>query len=62
MLCSKVRALTHGRFAVSTDDVKAVAHEVLRHRVLVNFHAQADGVSTDRVIADVLGHVQPPVK
>ena len=62
MLCSKVRALTHGRFAVSTDDVKAVAHDVLRHRVLVNFHGQADGVSTDRVITDVLGHVQPPVE
>jgi len=62
MLCSKVRALTEGRFAVSTDDVKAVAHDVLRHRVLVNFHAQADGVNADRVIAEVLSHVQPPVE
>jgi len=62
MLCSKVRALTEGRFAVSTDDVKAVAHDVLRHRVLVNFHGQADGVGADRVLAEVLGHVQPPVE
>ena len=62
MLCSKVRALTQGRYAVSTDDVQAVASDVMRHRVLVNFHGQADGVSTDRIVADVLGHVQPPVE
>ena len=62
MLCSKVRALTEGRFAASADDVKAVAHDVLRHRVLVNFHGQADGVTADRVIAEVLGHVRPPAQ
>ena len=60
MLASKVRALTEGRFAVSTDDIKAVAFDVLRHRIIVNFHGQADGVTTDRIIQDVLQHVQPP--
>ena len=59
MLASKVRALTEGRFAVSTDDIKAVAHNVLRHRIMVNFHGQADGVTTDRIISEVLGNVQP---
>ena len=61
MLASKVRALTEGRFAVCTDDIKAVAFDVLRHRIIVNFHGQADGVTTDRIIQDVLQHVQPPV-
>ena len=61
MLAAKVRALTEGRFAVSTDDVKAVAYDVMRHRIIVNFHGHADGVTTDRIIQDVLQHVQPPV-
>tara|TARA_R110002072_G_scaffold31466_4_gene96978 strand:+ start:68435 stop:69445 length:1011 start_codon:yes stop_codon:yes gene_type:complete len=61
MLASKVRALTQGRFAVSTDDIKAVAYDVMRHRIIVNFHGQADGVTTDRIIQEVLQHVQPPV-
>jgi MoxR-like ATPase len=61
MLASKVRALTQGRFAVSTDDIKAVAYDVMRHRIIVNFHGAADGVTADRVIQDVLAHVQPPV-
>ena len=59
MLASKVRALTEGRFAVSTDDIKAVAYDVMRHRIIVNFHGAADGVTADRVIQDVLAHVQP---
>ena len=60
MLAGKVRALLEGRFAVSVDDVREVALDVLRHRVLVNFHGQADGVSPDDVVNAVLAHVNPP--
>ena len=60
MLAAKVRALLSGRFAVSVDDVRFVALDVLRHRVLINFHGQADGVTADAVVNAVLGHVNPP--
>ena len=60
MLVGKVRALLAGRFAVSTDDIRAAALEVLRHRVLVSFHGQAEGVGQDDVVHAVLNHVQPP--
>lgn len=59
MLAGKVRALLDGRFAVSVDDVRDVAMEVLRHRVLVNFHGQADGVTPDDIVTSVLSHVNP---
>lgn len=60
MLSAKVRALLGGRFAVSVDDIRDVALDVLRHRVLINFHGQADGVTADQVIETVLAHVNPP--
>jgi len=59
ILCGKVKALLNGRFAVSTDDIRAVAPAVLRHRVMINFHGLADGVTADRVVADVLQAVKP---
>ncbi|MHC4939516.1 MAG: AAA family ATPase [Planctomycetota bacterium] len=58
LLCGKVRALLDGRFAVSTDDIRAVAHPVLRHRILLGFQGQAAGVRPDHVIDAVLGHVE----
>ena len=54
ILAGKVRALLEGRFAVATEDLKAVAHDVLRHRVLVNFQGMSEGVTSDEVIAEVL--------
>ena len=60
ILGAKAAALLDGRFAVSPDDIKRVAYPVLRHRVLTNFAAQAEGVSAERVIADLLEHVQAP--
>ena len=54
ILAGKVRALLEGRFAVATEDLKAVAHDVLRHRVLVNFQGMSEGVTSDDVIAEVL--------
>ncbi|MCU0719675.1 MAG: MoxR family ATPase [Pirellula sp.] len=53
-LTSKVRALLDGRFNVSFEDVRRVYLPALRHRVLLNFEAQAEGVETDRVLLDVL--------
>ena len=46
VLGGKARALTSGRYHVSFDDIRALAHPVLRHRVLTNFHAQSEGVTT----------------
>jgi MoxR-like ATPase len=60
VLGAKAAALLDGRFAVSPDDIKRVAYPVLRHRVLTNFAAQAEGVSVERVIADLLEHVHAP--
>jgi MoxR-like ATPase len=60
VLGAKAAALLDGRFAVSPDDIKRVAYPVLRHRVLTNFAAQAEGVTVERVIADLLEHVHAP--
>ena len=54
LLASKIRALYDGRFAVSTDDVKAVAFAALRHRVLLNFEGEAEGIKPDEVIGAIL--------
>ncbi len=60
MLAGKVQALLSGRFAVSTSDIQAVALPVLRHRLVLNFHAQASNVSPDALIGDVLKTVKTP--
>ncbi|MBN1942156.1 MAG: AAA family ATPase [Phycisphaerae bacterium] len=54
ILGGKVRAVLHGRFHVSTEDVQAVAKPVLRHRIVTNFNADADGLSTDTIIDKLL--------
>ncbi len=50
VMAGKARALLRGRYYVSTEDIRQVAHSVLRHRVITNFNAEADGVDSDRVI------------
>ncbi|HXE57395.1 MAG TPA: MoxR family ATPase [Gemmatimonadales bacterium] len=60
ILGAKAYALLNGRHAVAPDDIRRVAHPVLRHRVLVNFAAEAEGVTTERVIEALLEHVDPP--
>jgi len=57
ILAGKVRALTQGRFNVSFDDIHAVAPAALRHRLILNFEAEAEGVTTDHIIAQVLKDV-----
>ena len=57
LLGAKVRALTEGRFNVSFDDVAAVALPALRHRLIVNFEAEAEGVTTDLVLQKIMAGV-----
>jgi MoxR-like ATPase len=57
MLGAKVRALAQGRFNVSFEDVQAVATPALRHRLILNFEAEAEGITTDHIIAQVLKEV-----
>ncbi len=54
LLAAKIRALFEGRFAASIDDVRAVALPALRHRTLLNFEGEAEGVKTDQVIEAIL--------
>src|SRR5580692_11656723 len=54
LLAAKIRALFDERFAASVDDVRQVAHPALRHRVLLNFEGEAEGVKTDQVIDQIL--------
>ncbi len=60
LLAGKVKALIAGRYAVATDDVRAVAAECLRHRMMIGFHGQAEGVTAEAVVDAVLAHVEPP--
>ena len=57
LLGAKVRALTKGRFNVSFDDIAAFAPAALRHRLIVNFEAEAEGVTTDLVLDKILAEV-----
>jgi MoxR-like ATPase len=54
VLAGKVRALLEGRYNVAFDDINAVAPAALRHRVFLQFEAEADGMTTDRLISDIL--------
>ena len=60
VLASKARALLHGRLAVTLPDLRAVAPPVLRHRILVNFRAEAEGISADDVTTRLLSDVHEP--
>ena len=60
ILGARARALTHGRYHVTFDDVRALAHPVMRHRVLTNFHAESEGVTADQMIDRLLDAVPQP--
>jgi MoxR-like ATPase len=57
VLGAKIRALLAGRYNVSFEDVVAIAPAALRHRLILNFEGQAEGISADDVIADLLRNV-----
>ncbi|RFM30199.1 AAA family ATPase [Deminuibacter soli] len=54
ILTAKARALFKGRYAVLTEDIAAMAYPVLRHRILMNFKADAEGITSDKVTAELL--------
>jgi MoxR-like ATPase len=60
ILGAKARALVHGRYHATIDDIRALAHPVLRHRILKNFHAESEQVSSDHLIDLLLDAVPVP--
>jgi MoxR-like ATPase len=60
ILAAKARALLAGRVHVAPDDIRRLAPPVLRHRILLNFHAEADGVRTDDVVDVLLREIRAP--
>jgi MoxR-like ATPase len=60
VLGAKARALLSGRNHAALDDVRALVHPTLRHRILVGYRAEAEGVSVEHVIDRLLETVQPP--
>jgi len=60
VLCAKARALLSGRYSVTLEDISFVAPAVLRHRILLNFQAEADKVSCDEVIKKLLNSIAQP--
>jgi MoxR-like ATPase len=60
ILCAKARAILSGRFAAGIQDVKAIAVPVLRHRIVTTFHAEAEGIDSDRVVDHLLTAVSAP--
>ena len=60
VLGAKAHALLSGRVAVTPDDVRRVTQPVLRHRVLPNFAADADGITAEQIVAAVIRHVPAP--
>ena len=60
VLGAKARAILHGRYHVSYEDIRAVSVPVLRHRILTNFNAEADGITSLDIINRLLENVAPP--
>jgi MoxR-like ATPase len=60
ILGAKARALTAGRYTPGFDDIRALAHPVLRHRILTNFHAESEGVTTGHLVDQLLEAVPVP--
>jgi MoxR-like ATPase len=58
VLASKIRAMLDGRFNVSFEDIRSVYLPALRHRVLLNFEAQAENIAPDAVLAEILTDVK----
>jgi len=59
VLGAKVRALTRRRYHVAYEDLVALAAPVLRHRILLNFHAESEHIDTDEIIRRILAHMPP---
>src|SRR5713226_5621408 len=62
VLSAKARALAHHRYHVAYEDITALATPVLRHRILLNFHAESERIDTDEILRRLLAHMPPPAK
>jgi MoxR-like ATPase len=62
VLAAKVAALVDGRYNAGFQDVKAAAHAALRHRILLNFEGEAEGIKIEKLIDEILQFVTPDVK
>jgi MoxR-like ATPase len=60
VLAAKARALGRRRYHVTYEDINAVAIPVLRHRILLNFHAESDRVDQDEILRRLLKQIPPP--
>ena len=60
VLASKARALSRRRYHVTSEDIASMATPVLRHRILLNFHAESDRIETDEILRRLLEHMPPP--
>jgi MoxR-like ATPase len=60
VLAAKARALSHKRYHVTYDDITAMVVPVLRHRLLLNFHAESDHIDTDTILRQLIAHVPRP--
>jgi MoxR-like ATPase len=58
--CARAHAWLEGREYVSPEDIQAIVHDVLRHRVLLTFEAEAEGIVSDQVISEIVNHVAVP--
>jgi MoxR-like ATPase len=62
VLGAKARALLHGRAHVAVEDIQALVHPVLRHRILLNYRAEAEGITASEIIRRLLEAEQPPLR
>jgi len=62
ILAAKARAILHGRYHATTEDVKAMALPVMRHRVITTFNAEAAGISPDEVVSRLVAEIRPAVE
>jgi MoxR-like ATPase len=62
ILAAKARAILHGRYHATTEDVREMALPVLRHRVITTFNAEAAGITSDEVVLRLLSEIRPPVE
>jgi MoxR-like ATPase len=60
VLAAKARALSRKRYHVTYEDITALAVPVLRHRILLNFHAESERIDTDEVLRRLIAHVPQP--
>ena len=58
--CSRAHAWLDGRDYVNPEDIQAIAHDVLRHRILLSFEAEADGITSDQLVSELLTQVPVP--